>query len=287
MRLALIHRPRGANPATQPSTSWRTCLREVQFIDAAAGSLPACEPVLQDADAYALLLEIVCGLRSPLIGETEVQAQFKSFMAALDPAADRWLRRLGERVLADAKSIREQYLQGFGSHSYGRLASRHIVGDRVALIGTGALARQVLHSAPAGVPVDLWGRRLEHVPDCGDRAVRYLLIANADLGAPANESATSMVVAAPIGEHDLNAIARHYPCVSRLIDLRAADQETPIEASVPVVTLSMLLAEGSTMASAGSNASVPAAASAEVRRRARAFACREELRPFGWDDLCA
>jgi glutamyl-tRNA reductase len=286
MRLALIHRPRGATPTPPHSTSWRTCLREVQFIDAAAGGPPSDELVLQDAEAYALLLEIVCGLRSPLIGETEVQAQFKSFMASLDPAADRWLRRLGERVLADAKSIRQRYLQGFGSHSYGWLASRHIVGDCVALIGTGALAHQVLQSAPVGVPVDLWGRRLERVGWCDGRAVRHLLMANAGQGAPANERPTSIVVAAPVGEHDLNAIIGHYPCVSRLIDLRAADQQTPIASSIPVVTLSMLLAEGS-RTPAATITCVPEAASAEVRRRARAFASREELRPFGWDDLCA
>jgi glutamyl-tRNA reductase len=297
MRLALIHRPTGAIQTFPRPTAWRTCLREVQFVDPATDALPPNEPVLHDADAYALLLEIVCGLRSPLIGETEVQAQFKAFMATLDPAADGWLRRLGERVLADAKSIRQQHMQGFGSHSYGWLAARWVHGDRVALVGTGALAQQVLNHLAAGLAVDVWGRRLDRrLTPTGDvRTVRHCLIAEAgapdkdagsqDAGSPVSRSTTTVVVAAPVGEHDLNAVVGHYRQVTRAIDLRAVDQQTAIDPAIPLVSLSTLLAEGATASVA--TASVPAEAAAEVRRRARAFASREELRPFGWDDLCA
>jgi hypothetical protein len=205
-------------------------------------------------------------------------------MATLDPSADRWLRRLGERVLADAKSIRCQYLQGFGSHSYGRLAARRVEGDRVALVGTGALAQKVLDQIAIGLAVDVWGRRRDATAGLRGRAVRQLLIADAESIATADAGATSMVVAAPIDEPDLNTIVCRYPGLVRVIDLRAADQQTPIDSRIPLVTLAQLLAESSSTAA---TASVPAAAAAEVRRRARAFASREELRPFGWDDLCA
>ena len=286
MRLALIHRPRGAVRTRAQSTCWQTCLREVQFVRTVPEAASFQEPVLQDADAYALLLEIVCGLRSPLIGETEVQAQFKAFMATLDPATDGWLRRLGERILADAKSIRRQYLQGFGAHSYGWLAARHLEGERVAVVGTGALARQVLSHLPPARPVDIWARRRDVLLDAGVRATRQLLIAEAGTeGEPTTED-TTIVVAAPIDERDLNVIVCRYRYVVRIIDLRAGDQQTPIAADAPVLPLSALLAEGAAMASAAT-ALVPAAAAAEVRRRACAFASREELRPFGWDDLCA
>ena len=118
--------------------------------------------MVTDAEAYALLLEIVCGLRSPLVGETEVQAQFKAFLASLDRRRDAPLLRLGQRVLADAKVIRQRHLQGFGAHSYGPLVARHVPeGRRVILVGTGALAAEVAGS------LTYWSHDRPLGPACG------------------------------------------------------------------------------------------------------------------------
>jgi hypothetical protein len=77
VELRLIHQSPQSGPLPAGAILWRTCLREVAFVGSThAPSSPA---VLKDVDAYTLLLEIVAGLRSPLIGETEVQAQFKAF----------------------------------------------------------------------------------------------------------------------------------------------------------------------------------------------------------------
>src|SRR5262245_25463693 len=111
MRLMLLHQPAGATPMPNGARTWRTCLREVAFLrDEPGAACPAATHV--DGDAYALLLEIVSGLRSPLVGETEVQAQFKSFLASLDPRIDGDLIRVGQRLLTDVKSIRRQHFQG-------------------------------------------------------------------------------------------------------------------------------------------------------------------------------
>jgi glutamyl-tRNA reductase len=149
VQLALIHRALGSHPAPANSTAWRTCLREIHFLH---NSEAVQTGTLTGADAYALLLEVVCGLRSPLIGETEVQAQFKQFLASPTVAANPGLQRLGQRVLGDAKRIRYKHLQGFGAHSYGQLTARHLVGDHLVVIGTGALACQVVMSAPPRGP---------------------------------------------------------------------------------------------------------------------------------------
>jgi glutamyl-tRNA reductase len=255
--------------------------------------------VLYDADAYALLLEIVCGLRSPLLGETEVHAQFKQFVAGLDRSADGWIRDLGERVLADAKAIRARHLQGFGVHSYGQLAARRVRGEHVALIGTGALANEVLRHLDAARSVDVWGRRAEALAGATTRSVRRLLLPTARLGrcAPADDdrstipgqdagSGASVVIAAPVGEVDLSAVLAAYPRIADVVDLRAADQQTPIDLCVPLTRLEELLDEGAALA-LGHRRAAPAAAREEARRRAAAFARREQLRPFGWEDLCA
>ena len=69
-------------------------------------------------EAYRLLLEILCGLRSPMVGETQVMGQFKAFLASLD-REHAWVNRVGQRLLTDARDVRTRHLQGLGSRSYG------------------------------------------------------------------------------------------------------------------------------------------------------------------------
>lgn len=282
MRLALVHRPRRAAATPLPGTVWATCLREVQFL----GETPHTggDAVVADEDAYALLLEIVCGLRSPLLGETEVQAQFKQFLSSLDPAADAWLRRLGQRVLADAKQIRAHHLQGFGAHSYGQLALRHTTpAERLVVVGAGALARDVLTHARDATSIDVWSRQpaddsvVSHVP------AHARLIADAPSHAGAFAGATAVVVAAPVSGSDLDAIVACYRDVVIVVDLRASDEATAFARPVPHTRLTDLMARHAEADGLGAIQ----AASADIRRFARAYAAESQTRPFGWDDLCA
>lgn len=282
MRLTVVHRLRQEQDAAPPLTGtvWATCVREVQFL----GDGPASPEALTDEDAYALLLEIVSGLRSPLLGETEVQAQFKTFLAALDPARDGWIHQLGQRVLADVKSLRAHHLQGIGASSYADLALDHVGrASRLVVIGAGALARDVLQAAKPGTPIDLWSRRSSDDSVPARDGLRRLLIDDA-AGMRAGETgAVSVIVAAPIGRADLDRVLDVYPHIAAVVDLRASDELTPLARPVPRVTLTDLIARHVQAASA---ASIQAARQ-DIRARARAFAARGQLRPFGWDDLCA
>src|SRR5262249_36514668 len=84
--LAILHREPGTDPLGADQAIWRTCLREVAFLDEPL-TLTSHKPVthvangqrLEEGPAYQLLLEILCGLQSPMIGETQVLGQFKSF----------------------------------------------------------------------------------------------------------------------------------------------------------------------------------------------------------------
>jgi glutamyl-tRNA reductase len=283
VRLRLIHRSLGASPVPSGAILWRTCLREVVFLTDGTDSDErgdAQAPVVTDAEAYALLLEIVCGLRSPLVGETEVQAQFKAFLASLDRWRDAPLLRLGQRVLADAKVIRERHLQGFGAHSYGPLVARHVPkGRRAILVGTGALAAEAADSlTTAGHAIDRWGRRA-----ADDRHVYHLLSAARDRPVESGDPAT-LVIAAPASQSDLLAVAACYAQVCEIIDLRASDERS-VFADTHVVTLDDLFVE------ARSVTTVPVsrldAARRDISSLGQAYGRREELHPFGWDDLCA
>lgn len=283
MRLTLLHRAPGAAPPPADAATWRTCLREIHFLTEPRVRT-ADATLIADADAYALLLEIVCGLRSPLIGETEVQSQFKAFLATIDPRTHGWLHSIGQRILADAKHIRHAHFQGFGAHSYGRLAAAHLRGSRLGVIGAGALAADVLQHAGPGRRLDVWSRRADHTLPGTLPAFTLRLLDDAASLPDFTETAT-LIVAAPVAAEALRLVHSRYVALQLVVDLRGSDQRTTLSRSTPVITLEDLFAAVPDSASAAAHR--VADARADILKRAQAFAGREQLRPFGWDDVCA
>ena len=151
MALEIVHREPGTHLIPAGAPTWRTCLREISFSNGAAADRSPAESArrLSEGEAYRVLLEILCGLQSPMVGETQVLGQFKAFLATLghDQA---WLGRLGQRLLADAREIRTKYLQGLGSRSYGSAVRRHLAAcssrrahrHRQARAGSAAVSRR-------------------------------------------------------------------------------------------------------------------------------------------------
>lgn len=278
MRLALIHQTPGAAPCPPGAALWQTCLREVLFVhDLPDETLES--HVVTGEDAYAVLLEVVCGLRSPLAGETEVQAQFKTFLSSLDPSVDRDLMRIGQRVLADAKSIRQRHLQGVGVIAYGRLAARFVpAGRRVVLVGTGALATDLRAALAEQHQIDSWGRR----PDNGQQG--YSVLAAAGRGIVHSADPATLIVAAPVPQSAVNALTACYPRLWEIIDLRGRHEWVSVPADCRLITLDDLFSEARVC---GPGAARIDAARRDIRELSRAFAQRDELRPFGWDDLWA
>jgi glutamyl-tRNA reductase len=275
---SVAQQPSGAGTWPDSALVWRTCVREIALVDARA-PLPNGARVWHDESAYAHLLEVICGLDSPMIGETEVLHQFKVFTAGLSPEQGGW-REVAQSLLNDARAIRSRHLIGLGSRSYGS-AVRRLVGDapRVALAGTGMLAKQI---APflGERTVDLWGRR-EHV-DGFDR-VAYRV-----LSAPPMEQIdepVALVIAAPLRSAEIARLAGRYRQVIALIDLRAEGAQDPPPAVAPLVTLADVFA--GVQDAARVTALRVEAAKDDIRECARAFATRAKLNPSGWHDLCA
>jgi glutamyl-tRNA reductase len=259
---------------------WRTCLREIAFV-ANGSPVPAAVDAFQDEAAYAHLLEVICGLGSPIVGETEVMSQFKAFAAALTPEHAA-IKDLSERLLADARTVRAQFLTGLGSRSYGSAVRRHIKGaDRVALVGTGMLAQEILPFVLGdGRMVDLWGRR--ESLDWNTTGATYRRLDAIDIPRLAGRSA--MVVVAPIAAAQIAELQRHYADVIRLIDLRGEGRTDP-PASTSVISLDDVFAE--MQAAAKATERKAAAAREAIRGCAQAFVTRAKLNPSGWHDLCA
>jgi glutamyl-tRNA reductase len=275
VRLRLIDLPRTAPAALTVDgivATFRTCVRDVCFLDENVEDVDVAAVVIEDGAAYTRVLEIICGLHSPMVGETQVQGQFKTFLESLDSPDLAWLRRLGQQMLADARVIRETHLRGLGSRTYGSAVRRHgHDADRVAIIGAGALATEVHTYVTETHAVDVWTR------------ARLQQLQAGLCASPTTLDRTMLVVAAPVTTEVIAAVATAYPALCRIVDLRAADESTPVPAGVPTQTLTDLFAEAQTPAA---HAQVDAARAATARC-GRRFDAREELHPFGWEDLCA
>src|SRR4249919_3352688 len=129
-------------PAVLNGLEWQTCLRRILFlngldnhalIEAAQKGELATQTVeiFRGQEAYRFLLEVVCGLNSPIVGETAVMGQFKEFLLQAKFPRTPWgnfLRDLCTNLLIDAKRIRHTHLQGLGSQSYGSLVRQNVKG---------------------------------------------------------------------------------------------------------------------------------------------------------------
>lgn len=278
MRVSVVHSAAGQGRGVPGSVVWRTCLREIAFVEApAVSSDPG---ALYDEAAYTHLLEVICGLESPIVGETEVMHQFKMFVAGL-PAEHAAIRDMSERLLVDARVVRARHLVGLGSRSYGSAVRRHVRDcSRVALVGTGMLAHELLPFLhDEGRALDLWGRCESPVWDAPGAVYRQLDSANDSR----LTGASAIVVAAPIASAAIAALRCCYPDLVRLIDLRGEARSDP--PPPPLVTLDDVYAELKAAEQATDRQA--AAARAEIRRCAQAFVTRAKLNPSGWHDLCA
>jgi glutamyl-tRNA reductase len=290
--LAIVNREPGIQPVREDTPVWRTCIREVIFAEDANQVVPASTAArpLIEGDAYRLLLEILCGLQSPLLGETQVMGQFKTFVSSLG-REEAWLARLGQRLLTDARDIRSRHLQGLGSRSYGSAVRRYLTDiQQTVLIGTGKLAGEVLpFLADDGRSVDQWGRSADAPvgkgltePNTLRRTYRVLDSVDTFAGP---QLPTALVIAAPVPSEVINRVASCYGGLVCVIDLRGELDTDPLHIAAPVITLQDLFAQ--MRATHGSAARHVEAARAEILSRSRMYELRDELRPFGWDDLCA
>lgn len=280
IEFSVIQRPANAPPLSVETPVWRTCVRQVALVDDLA-AVPANAQAWHDEAAYAHLLEVVCGLHSPIVGETEVLHQFKIFADSLLPDQAHW-RELCQRLLADARSIRSAYLIGLGSRSYGSAVRRRVRDcSRIALLGTGMLAREIVPFLVRGDrTIDLWGRQPQGSITAAGLTYRSLA------GPPLSiDDAAALIVAAPVNAAVIADLASRYRRTILLIDLRAEGAHDPAPPIAPVVTLADVFAEFEAVAQ--ETASRVSAAKAAIAECARTFAGRVKLNPSGWHDLCA
>lgn len=207
-------------------------------------------------EAFAFLLEVICGLQSRVFGETEVLGQFKAFCREhpeLDP--------VGSWLLEDAKAIRSRFLTGIGSQSYGSVVRRWAGEQAPALIlGTGQFAQKISPWLPGSTMV-----RSRDLSLCDERI-------------SALPEGSAVVIAAPMADSALSALSGAGARGLKWIDLRG--KRGDFRASHTLEDLFVELERDQVQ-----NRSLLPQTLAEISRRARARADRVVCRPMGWDDI--
>jgi glutamyl-tRNA reductase len=296
--LVVLHHPVKTGkqlPITLNGLEWQTCLRRISLLHKSNSAAPASTPyenseIFEGTNAYHFLLEVVCGLRSPLVGETAVMGQFREFCAKAKFPASEWgwfLRRLTSDLLVDAKRIRYRHLQGLGSQSYGGLVREHLKNiPSVFVLGAGQLAQEILPWLIGKTDVTVFYRNASRA-DCLVQEYPQLRLAQLTTGAAHFENRdTAVVIAAPLKATEIeNWIGLQPTPFVKALDLRGEAESDPFNPSFPIVRLSEMFA--ALKCERPHVAARLAAARAEISNAAQRLAEQAQFRPFGWEDLCA
>ena len=141
----------------------------VKFYRSQRSSVRECSALWQGPQAYGMVLEILCGLKSKIVAESEVACQFRK--AYRDYAHDRSRNSLIllilEKLLADAKKVRTCHLREIGKQSYGGIVRKILLsqsnqkGRRLLIKGSGAMAEQIAKLVKKSFPVYISARNVE------------------------------------------------------------------------------------------------------------------------------
>ncbi len=264
---------------------WKTCLREIYFSDVHDNldSSSTCQDeVYFGLDAESFLAEVLCGLKSPLIGETEVFGQFKIWWKAL-PQDNQFKLKFQSRIenlFSLVKMVREKALCGHGSQSYGSLLRKNLVpNEAVDILGAGHLAQEILPWIKNKSSHRIWCRNPEKIKN------QFSADAIISTESPQLLS-TVVVIAAPLSHELLNQWLKEkgFCAKHKLFDFRADSADfTPFVKP----TVHLKLQDFSSKFDIHQN---------EIEKKAKAAVQlikqwqqvqegKIQVRPYGWDDL--
>ncbi|HEX3146032.1 MAG TPA: hypothetical protein VHQ64_18810 [Pyrinomonadaceae bacterium] len=288
-------------PAVLNGVEWQTCLRRILFLHAhdnrdilqtieTENLLPPIVEVFRGQRAYGFLLEVVCGLNSPIVGETAVMGQFKEFLQNAKFPNSSWgnfLRQLATNLMIDAKRVRTAHLQGIGSQSYGSLVRQHVKGlPEVAVLGSGKLAREILPWLIGKTKIRVFCRNLERANCLREEFPEIELNEYADASAIWTHREAGLVIAAPLIAEDVAGWAQsQHVSFTKCLDLRGEALKDPVNMHTVLIPLHELFA--ALRAERERLAQHVEAARAEINQLVAHQTQQAQFRPFGWEDLCA
>ncbi len=321
-------------PLASLGADWNTCLRHISFLpqpgrDSSIHSgtelesqfkqwceknptFSNCYELLQNEEAVSFLISVLCGLESPVLGETEVLGQFKNFMGSavvtnfsqqntqgvpeknMKGELNKLLRidsPLHQFVMSEVKFMRTQYVRHLGSNSYGSLLRKELKDVKnLAIIGSGQFVADIMPWFKEKSEINIWCRR----PELGEAHLRnlkqvalHLRGASYDLSSlrPA-ETCEALIIAAPISDDKINIMLPNK--IKLILDCRGEQ-----ELKTGTNTLCGKAARFMDLKSLTDLLKFENAERSEkvlelksmIQERSRVYFDKPRIRPQGWDDL--
>ncbi len=264
---------------------WSTCQREIGFY----WSEDWVDDYIDGDDIHVgfsglqFLTEVISGLHSELIGETEVQGQFKQFIetdlsklpqfSVIKP----WL----QKVLTLVKNVRSEFFCGTGVSSYGGLARDFLDNQKsIHIFGNGSLVQGMMPWLEEA-HVQVYARNPKAVSSDFQKFSNVQLCEYAQ----AQRLYGALIIAAPMKARDIRSYLKSHN-LSLVLDFRGESAFDPILLDgVKIVSLHemwTLLEE----AKAGKVQQKEKALN-WILNQIEQLEAHSKVRPFGWDDLCA
>lgn len=284
---------------------WETCRRQIFFSEDGRLQDPGLSEMLsgpeshfayelyRGLDAEEFLVEVLCGLKSPLVGETEVFGQFRNWWQNLQDGdfKNKFSPRI-QQIYSIVKKVREEALCGMGSQSYGSLLRKKI-SERfsrpgqlpvIDFIGGGQLVEEMVPWIQKKWSYRIWGRTPDKILRTSYGAGATAVLPLMDGHVPA--LSPIVVVAAPLSHYELHRWFARQPAGMKFT---VYDFRHDSAAFIPPANLAAYAhLDHFTTEVEGQKQEIQShigRAYSRIESWKEEENSRVQIRPFGWDDL--
>lgn len=258
---------------------WETCLRKIIFSENQKPVKNHLE-LFEDEAALIFLIEVLCGLQSKVIGETEIFGQFKQFILSEEGQKISFFQnpQFVQFIFKQVKEIREKHITGLGVNSYGSLIRKICQNDEeISLIGYGQLAKKIL-------PWISQRKVKIHVRDKS----KYIDSENHQfVNLQETNFYSTVIVAASMKTENLFTFIRPDANLKKIVDCRSLDEnDSSIKLSTQAEVIDLKDLFASIEAKQDNMKTLLPIIKNEIQERVQAYYLKVQHRPQGWEDLC-
>lgn len=284
------HYPKALQTSSQPDVKsiavWETCLRKIIFIESIENVLNDKKVNLdlyEDERALVFILEVLCGLQSKVIGETEIFGQFKQFLETEEAKNISFFKnqQFVQFLFKQVKEIREKYITQLGVNSYGSMIRKIChSSDEISLIGYGQLAKKILPWL-SNSKVKVHVRDKSKYQDQDN--IQFLNLDEMGIF-------STLIIAAPVKTEKIFSLIPQETNMRKIVDCRSLEEQDQSIKSVAqaqdaqVVDLNDLFANAE--AKQEKMKSLLPLINQEIHNRVQSYLLKAQHRPQGWEDLC-
>ncbi len=265
---------------------WETCLRKIIFTERLDQILTAEKnnlDLFEDEKAMIFMLEVLCGLQSKVIGETEIFGQFKKFLETESAQKISFFKNKAfvQFLFQQVKEIRGKYITQLGVNSYGSLIRKICQAEtEISLIGYGQLAQKI-------IPWLSQQKVKIHVRDKSKyKNTDKIEFLNLD----EMSFYSTLIIAAPVKTAKVHSLIKSDTLVRKIVDCRSLDEDEssfkdhPNHGGAQVIDLKDLFA--SIEAKQEKIKQLLPVINQEIQDRVQSYLLKSQHRPLGWEDLC-